>query len=280
MKIYRLILALIFLLISGLTFGQKKDNINPYYNGHLSEYYNPDQTDFSKEYLLLQLESYGKDSNKLEQTAIYDFSPIWLTGNWEQNGVIGSNYQRIQFHIDTVTKSVKNPYTYVVIGKSKVNNNICNFKGVIKLLSVFLFDSCDYSEYNNCGGLFANYTFYEDSSQKHSGIYKGTTDCTFYLDIKTNTIQLDESMRIADGYCNRSFVGTWTEYKSNREKKCIWGDYRLPFTFDFDCGDGEMHVCDKYVQNGWQTYMDGSEYVNVGNGKFEIKNKWWIKKSE
>jgi hypothetical protein len=49
----------------------------------------------------------------------------------------------------------------------------------------------------------------------------------------------------------------------------------LPYSFDFDCGDGEMIVCEKYVQNGWQSFNDGSEYIDTGNDKLELKDKWW-----
>ncbi|MCF8295920.1 MAG: hypothetical protein K9J13_00125 [Saprospiraceae bacterium] len=276
MKAYRIIISMILLLVSPFIYGQGSDDIDPYYNGHLIKKYNPSQIDFSEEYLQLRMKLFANDTNKLEQTSKYDFSSIWLSGDFEQNGVIGSNYHRIQFHIEHIIKNEKEPYSYLVWGKSKVNNNICDFKGEIKLLAVFLFETCDYSEYKNCGELFANYIFYEDSSQNHCGVFKGVTECSIYLDKATKTMKVDESLSFADGYWNRSFVGTWTDYKSNKSKKCIWGDYRLPFTFDFDCGDGEMQVCHRYKNNGWQTFGDGSEYISSGNDKFEIKNKWWL----
>jgi hypothetical protein len=101
-------------------------------------------------------------------------------------------------------------------------------------------------------------------------------ECAVHLD--KSKMLLDESMDIADGYWNRTFVGTWTEYKTQKSKKCIWGDYRLPFTFDFDCGDGEMVICDKYVKNGWQTFNVGSEYVNTEDDKWVFRDTWWVKK--
>lgn len=252
-------------------------HFDPYYNHHLCENFNPEQIDFSKEYFELRTKHYVKEYNKLQQTKNYDFSPIWITRNSQQNGVLGQNYQRIQIYIEKVivTKSLD---TYLVVGKSKVNRNICGFKGSIKLLKVFLDDSCENSEYKVCGELFASYVFYEDSSKNHSGIFKGITECSFYLDKTGKQMNVDESSDGADGYWNRTFVGTWTEYKTAITRKCIWGDYRLPFTFDFDCGDGEMMVCDKYKMNGWQTFSDGSELISVGKDKWEIKNKWWLTK--
>jgi hypothetical protein len=71
------------------------NDIDPNYNGHLQEKYDSAQIDLSKEYLQIEIKTYVKDTNNFEQTEKYNFSSIWLTGNLEQNGVIGSNYQRI-----------------------------------------------------------------------------------------------------------------------------------------------------------------------------------------
>lgn len=248
-------------------------HFNPYYNGHLCENFNPQQTDFSKEYLELRTKRYTSQTNQLSQTVKYDFSQIWLSGNWQQNGIIGPNCQRIQIHIDNVSKSEKKPDTYLVTGKSKVNNNICNFSGEIKLLKVYYSEYCEDSSKKQCGVIFANYVFYEDSSQNHSGIFKGTTDCDFYTDNSKG--KLDDTFDGADGYENRSFVGTWTDYKSKEKKKCIWGDYRLPFSFDFDIGDGEMHVNDKYKNNGWQSFNTEAELGFTEDNKPFLKNRWW-----
>jgi len=253
-------------------------HFDPYYNGHLCENFNPEQIDFSREYLELETKQIGKTSNILPQILKYNFSHVWPTNNSEQNGVLGRTYQRIRIHIDKVSTS-KNRNTYLITGASNVANNICRFKGTIKLIQAYLNDSCDNSTYLKCGDLFAEYAFYEDSLQNHSGIFKGITECMFHIDNTGQYVLLDESMDGADGYWNRSFVGTWTEYKTGITKKCIWGDYRLPFTFDFDCGDGEMIVCDKYKKNGWQTFGDGSELISVGKNKWELKNKWWQQKN-
>lgn len=42
---------------------------------------------------------------------------------------------------------------------------------------------------------------------------------------------------------NRSYVGTWQSYKNPATvKRCMWGDNRLPFRFDFDIGAGEIAI--------------------------------------
>lgn len=240
-------------------------HFNPYYNRHLCENFNPKQTDFSKEYFDLRMKWYSKDTNQLQKSLAFEYSLIWQTDNSEQNGVIGLNYQRIQIHIGNVNNSKKNSDTYIVSGKSKVNDNICDFSGELKLLKLFI-SECDDTSKKKCGELFASYLIYEDSSQNHSGYFKGVMECEINLDSTGKKMLLDDTYAGADGYFNRTFIGTWTDYKIKETKKCIWGDYRLPFTFDFDWGDGSMVVNPKYFMNGWQTYEHESE------------NKWWLTK--
>jgi len=262
--------------------GEKR--IDPYH-GSIWEHFSPEQVDFSKDFLELR----NKQENVISSFIGYDFSSVWQTGDiGSRNGVLGQNYQRIQIHISAIKRNFTDSAIYFAQGKSKVNNNICDFKGEIKPIKLFLFDECDRppdSTYK-CGTLYAAYTFYEDSTQKHSGKFTGIVESSVFVDGIKKVILIDDTdEEDADGYWNNSFVGIWTDYKTNKAKKCIWGDYRLPFTTGvFDCGDGEMIVCDEYVKNGWQTYNHNPEYeygtaeYTLGDsGKFELKDKWWKK---
>jgi hypothetical protein len=65
------------------------------------------------------------------ESQMNDFSNLWL-GNTFQ-GYIGRKYQRIEIRFLTISKDSKNPLKYYVVGKSKVNNNICDFKGEISI---------------------------------------------------------------------------------------------------------------------------------------------------
>ena len=47
---------------------------------------------------------------------------------------------------------------------------------------------------------------------------------------------------------------------------------------NFDCGDCEMNVCDKYVSNGWATFNCQEEDRTVGD-KWEMIDKWWLKRT-
>jgi hypothetical protein len=249
-------------------------HFDPYYNGHLCENFDPEQTDFSKEYLELRTRHRGE--NTLQHLVGYDLSAIWMTVDNQQNGVIGLDCKRIRIFITKVTRDAKDNLMYRVTGKSNVNGNICDFSGQIKLLKAFASTPGEESEHEHSGNLFAEYNFNEDKTQKGVGSFTGVFECFYYLDKKNRKGFLDKSSDIADGYFNRTYVGTWTSFSTKAVKKCIWGDYRLPFTFDFDCGDGEMHVCDKYVQNGWTTFNGGAEYDFV-NDKAVLKDKWWLK---
>ena len=238
------------------------------------------QIDFSQEFWSF-LSNNPHSKNRLQQFLSYDCSSVWITPNLhlfempQQNGIIGTNYQRIQIHISQADKSKDNPAIYIISGKSKVNSTICDFSGEIELLALFSYKTPD-SNYSHCASLVGQYILYEDSLQNHSGFFKGVMECSVYIDMISREIKLDDSSGAAD-YYNRTFVGTWTSYATKITKKCIWGDERLPYTFGFSSGEGQMIIRDKYVKNGWQSFNDGSEYVQRVDGKWELKDKWWLR---
>ncbi|WP_405207091.1 hypothetical protein [Aquimarina sp. LLG6339-5] len=246
-------------------------HFDPYYNGHLCENFDPKQSDFSQEYLELQTKRISEVATEVtEEISDYNFvlDSLFNTYNKQQNGIIGLDNRRIKIHISKTEVDKKNELTFLIYGKSNVKGNICDFKGKLKIIKVF--EVKEGYDFNGQGELFAKYEFFEDKNQNHVGSFKGTFDCAIKINHTTKSIKLDESFAIADGYYNRTYVGTWKSYKSGKVKKCIWGDYRLPFTFDLDCGDGEMHICEKYEKNGWTSFNDGSE--------FRTLNRWWNKK--
>ncbi|QSS96629.1 hypothetical protein [Psychroflexus sp. ALD_RP9] len=283
------ILTILMILISASTFAQEfkycdaewcslaknhEAHFDPYYNGHLCENFDSKQADFSAEYLRLQTDRLSKIAiDKTEQLVKYNFDTdsLFNTGEFQQNGIIGLDYKRIRFHISD-TKQKEGVLEFIISGKSNVSGNICDFKGSLKVLKVY--ELTENYDFPGQATLFAEYEFFEDSTQNHVGIFKGTFECSILIDHETKEIKLDESFAIADGYYNRTYVGTWESYNSVKRKKCIWGDYRLPFTFDFDGGDGEMMVNLKYVKNGWETFGDGSEYEYT-TGKPRLKKQWW-----
>jgi hypothetical protein len=285
------ILTYIFAFITTVSFAQETDFCNPdrchlpkdhhahfdpYYNGHLCENYNSRQIDFSNEYLDLQSKNLSTiTTNKTETLGEYTFQTdsLFNTIDSQQNGIIGLDYKRIRIHISKTTPT-DNPLEFIINGKSNVSENICDFKGKLRIIKIL--EITENFDFPGQAVLFAEYEFFEDSTQSHVGIFKGIFECSILINHQNKEIRLDNSFEIADGYYNRTYVGTWKSYKSEKQKKCIWGDYRLPFTFDFDGGDGEMMVNQKYIENGWTTFVDGSEY-EYSIGKPRLKNQWWKK---
>ncbi len=87
---------------------------------------------------------------------------------------------------------------------------------------------------------------------------------------------------MADGYDNRNFVGTWQSYNNPALlKRCIWGDFRLPYSFDFDFGVGDIGVNPKYASPEWDRFMHGDDFEifesknNSDRYVRRYKNPWW-----
>ncbi|NDV96071.1 hypothetical protein D0T84_14280 [Dysgonomonas sp. 521] len=248
---------------------------NPYRNNQLTEYFDPSQIDFSEEFISLQVKNI--EDNAIDVTDSikhyrFDTSTLFCSGDYEQNGVLGANCQRIRIHIAKAERVTDDGIVFLVEGKSNVKNNICDFKGKITILSLYKFMANRI--YPGQGVLFARYEFFEDKGRHHSGIFRGTFNATIKIDEKRKTVVLDERLSRGILYNNRTYVGTWIGYSDNAIRKCIWGDYRLPFTFDFDCGATAMNACEKYIDNGWETFSDGSEY-DCSTEPCKLKNQWW-----
>ena len=195
----------------------------------------------------------------------------------EPLGYIGDNYQRFYIHYTTVTKSQDNPYQYNVVGKTKVKDNICIFKGVITIKKARLYIKRQDLRFKQ-GAVSCEFLFYEDRTKSSSGIIKGVLTTEFYLD-KKGKIHYDALMFGADGFSNNACQATWNSYKTGKSKKCSWGDFRIPESGDFDIGAGEFSVADCYVKSGWKNYtlawnnlLDGPEVIKARQKENE---KWW-----
>lgn len=222
----------------------------------------------------------------------YDLSTIWIADSIliddneakkqkidrpELLGFIDTTFQRFYIHFISVTKNIDNPYEYSIIGKTKVKNNICDFKGIIKVKSSNIFTPFDSPKFK-AGEAICEVLFYEDKKQNNSGIIKGNLITNFYFD-SNGKFSYDALSFVSDGFCNNQFVGTWTSYKTNKSIKCNWGDFRIPESGDFDMGAGEFSVAEKYVKNGWETYVLSLDY---NKDKPETKKakeieleEWW-----
>lgn len=199
-------------------------------------------------------------TNDVENFSKYDFSELWLqTDNNLVYGILGDDFQRIQLKLISISKNINNQNEYFVYGKSKVKENICEFVGKITILKIQeskrehfgVDDEFKNSGIKTQGLLTAKYEFFENKLQSHSGYFTGNLETKWFLD-KDDKMQYDNINIHSDGYFNNAFVGSWKMYHSKIEKKCHWGDYRVPsIDCSFDIGVGEFNVAEKYWKKGW-----------------------------
>jgi len=95
-----------------------------------------------------------------------------------------------------------------------------------------------------------------------------------YVD-KNGYVHYDDIKYSSSGYTNNFFVGMWKSYNTGAIKICSWGDSRIPFTNnDFDIGEGEMYISEKYLANGWKSYM---EAYSGNKEALKTENEHWWK---
>ncbi|MFL9843397.1 hypothetical protein [Flavobacterium rhizosphaerae] len=242
--------------------------------------YAQDDKEFLNRFLLEEL---LKPENKVDEYSHYDFSSIWLkTENHNILGVIGNDNQRLQIKLVSVSKNNENHKKYTVTGKSKVKGVICNFSGEIIIRDIYETKSLNYGVDSICYGtgiktqglLVAEYNFKENTSQKNSGIFKGTLYTKWHID-KTNILKYNDIQSVADGYLNNAYIGVWESYATGNAKKCNWADYRIPIpNEDFDIGAGEFSPSEKYYDKGWSQYQQAWLYGDEKAKKDEL-DIWW-----
>lgn len=254
MKPYLNYLLAIFLLVASLTSTSQEKYIN-YYNQIKS-------FDLSKLWKSTKLNIVDGDVETI------DFP--------EPLGFIGNDYQRFYIHYTGVTRDSVNPYKYHVVGKTRVNNNICIFKGTITIVKAEINPDLYYGKYKQ-GDIVCDVILMEDSTHAGSGFIKGKLVTDWYLD-KKHTINYDTLDSYADGFDNNQFEGVWTSYNTHQHKKCNWGDFRIPNCGDLDGGAGEFMALKKYRKNGWQNHEDRFNTDETISRKAlkEENRKWWL----
>jgi hypothetical protein len=243
--------------------------------------------------ILLCGRTYGQDKGTdfYAQIKNYDLSTVLaadsiLTEDREESkdktkraevlGFIGDGFQRFQIHFVSIIQNSENPYEYLVYGKTMVKDNVCSFQGKIVVKESRVHKSEDIQTYKQ-GTAICEVVLYEDRKQSSTGLIKGKLTTDFIIDDK-GRFRYDALMFVADGFSNNQFRGTWTSYRTHVSKKCNWGDYRIPDCGDLDSGTGEFMVSDKYIKNGWVSYMlqFKTANLNLKNEQQKTENKeWW-----
>lgn len=237
------------------------------------------QVNFSKEFMLFVSGSADVTADVSSQFRQPDYSPIWVEST-SQDGVIGKDYQRIRIKFLKITKDGKDPLCYHVSGKSKVKTNINAFEGSLHIIHIYT-DTLDDGSPFTFGNITASYEFSEDSTELHSGVFKGICESRFLIDSSVVKPGVKIKVQTTEDYTNNTFVGTWKPYKTGKEKKCIWGDGLLPYVFDFDLGTEDLLVNPRYKNNGWQNFGDfDKEYIERPDGRVVERDQWWVVKKK
>jgi hypothetical protein len=195
-------------------------------------------------------------------------------------GYIGDDFQRFRIHFTSFNKSEKDLYTYEVKGKTKVNNNICDFTGTVKVTSA-VYNAADISEEINDFRhryIICEVELYEDKKQNGAGTIRGELTTDVYFN-KAGKLCYNALWFGADGFYNNQFRGKWTSYKTGKAKKCNWGDFRIPDSDGLDVGAGEFSVTQKYINNGWQSYYYSyccdPKIQRTIDARKEEHHAWW-----
>jgi len=230
----------------------------------------------------------AKYTNYYTSVKNFDFSNCWRGDSIrpdggdekiafpEPLGFIGDNYQRFYIHYIKVKKRLNNPYVYDVYGKTMVKTNVCNFKGTITIKEAVLYKET-YNPSFKEGSITCDVVFYEDSTQSSTGTIKGKLTTDFCID-KKGKLYYDAILAVADGYCNNQCTATWTSYKTGKSKKCNWGDFRMPNSIELDTGVGDVHIQEKYIKNGWETFVaayDADDDEKAKKAQQIEDAKWW-----
>lgn len=180
--------------------------------------------------------------------------------HYDPLGFIDTDYQRFYIHISSIVRSKTDPFNYIVKGKTKVKNNICNFDGTFRMIEAGPNNTnIDDATKWLSGYIICSVLINENKREAESGSISGKLETDFVIDGKGN-IQYDALNLVANGYSNNQFEGTWTSYTTGKTKKCNWGDGRIPDSGKLDVGAGQFVPNEKYLDRGWRDYF----YMQIG----------------
>lgn len=187
-----------------------------------------------------------------------DLSDLLKTDATDQPlGFIGDNYERFDIFYTAVKKNGFKKNEYFITGKTRVKQNVCDFKGTISLTSAKYYihksNLGNYPDSINLGILIGTYQFEEDPTQFHSGKLQGFLAIRYYI-ASGNKVLIDDWNNTENNYSNQQYVGTWISYDGRKIQQCNWGSYRIPVSGDLDIGKNEFAPSDKYKGNGWEKY--------------------------
>ncbi len=183
------------------------------------------------------------------------FNPSYPSSFYSYLGIVGPTDQRIDVHIEKITRDPSDKALYHVTGKDRYKGAVASFEGTIVATHLLSYDSVETVDNDppnlRGGSLVATYSFTETGVSQPAH-FKGVVVSKWYIDPKTNTVRY-YNLSPADGFQNNVFVGTRVE--GGLTEKAIWGDgfFFRPFAADFARGAGDWVVQPPYntAASGW-----------------------------
>ena len=225
----------------------------------------------------------------------HDLSVVWMADSIFANeeemikrpqvlGFIGDDFQRFHIRFTSITQNPLNPYEYFAYGKTKVKGSIRPFQGTIKITKARLYKEVDIQADGDVlpnhkqGFVVSEVTLFQDRQEESTGFFSGKSRSGFLIDDK-GVFRYDAISFFDADFSNNDFVGTWTCYRTKLVKRVHWGDWRIPESGDLDIGSGEFSVNERYVENGWESYMNSwlLPYDNPEGRKARERERrqWW-----
>lgn len=194
-------------------------------------------------------------------------------------GLLGSDFNKIEFVFTKIEKNDHNSAQYLIKGKTRFNNNINTFKGNITFEKAIAYISKT-KEQQTVIVLTGSYKLIEDSNTKTAGTYIGKLKMILFTkNIHANNVLFDMDMFYEDGAI-RAFVGVRKSNKNSNLQSCIWGFLRFPHEYAkyFDIGAGEEKINIKYAKP-WFNYteLEWSEIIKSEiNGIFTHEKEYIV----
>lgn len=207
--------------------------------------------------IFLTILSFGQDCFKVapEANMDLDYCNLWLNRTFQ--GTIGDDNQRIEVRFIEISQDNQNSSQYIVKGKSRVHDNVCDFEGLIIIDKIMLLDETN----GGCkepglsdGMVYGCYEFKENPKQNHVGIFRGEFKTMF--DNKDDSFVLKEAWLGQEDF--NLFLGDWSEYGKENSRFCAWGFQIPPSKKEnlFKHYDNEFHLFNsEYFDRGWNNFV-------------------------
>ena len=204
-----------------------------------------------------------------------DISQLWGNERYFIGG-IGDEYQKMGIVFLTTIKISENQYE--VTGKSKVRDNICDFKGIMEVQEVKFHEN----DRQTVDVISGTYNFSEDRNQSHAGEFEGEFTIWWFenINIIFNIGEKFSGNRDANGAryllpTEVAFSGTWRSYSTEATKSAKWGNtfFHLPGGFN---DGGEYIQAENYSEIGWGPYFDrhSEDDQTRQNAEKEYQKQW------